>query len=56
VIFIISTGRKCMREAPKDLALDTGSLELTMCFCRRHWNDHSASDRLWLEICDHNAS
>jgi hypothetical protein len=32
VIFIISTGRRATLEAPKDLALETGRLDLTMYF------------------------
>ena len=32
MIFIISTGRRATLEAPKDLALDTGCLDLTMYF------------------------
>ena len=32
MIFIISTGRLCIRKPSKDLALDTGCLELTMYF------------------------
>jgi hypothetical protein len=49
VIFLISTGRTCMREASKDLALGTGSLGLTMYLYAGAWDDHSTSDRALAE-------
>jgi hypothetical protein len=52
VIFIISTGRLYICKPSKDLALDTGCLELTMYFFTGPWDDHSASDILWPDICD----
>jgi hypothetical protein len=41
VIFLISTGRNACTKS--DLALDTGSLELTMYLYAGAWDDHSTS-------------